>query len=78
MVCRFSYLLLALRFSLLLDDLLELFLAFWSSSYASWGLGFKLCVNELCAFVVDGLIKGEIEKPSGQCLGLVCDESLTC
>jgi hypothetical protein len=21
---------------------------------------------------------GEIEKPSGQCLGLICDESLTC
>jgi hypothetical protein len=23
------------------------------------------------AFVVNGLIKGEIEKPSGQCLGLI-------
>jgi hypothetical protein len=31
-----------------------------------------------CAFVVNGLIKGEIEKPSGQYLGLICDESLTC
>jgi hypothetical protein len=29
-------------------------------------------------FVVNGLIKGEIEKPSGQYLGLICDESLTC
>jgi hypothetical protein len=27
---------------LLLDDLLELFLTFWSSSYASWCLKFKL------------------------------------
>jgi hypothetical protein len=31
-----------LRFSLLLDDLLEFFLAFWSSSCASWGLEFEL------------------------------------
>jgi hypothetical protein len=29
-------------------------------------------------FVVNGLIKGEIEKLSGQLLGLICDESLTC
>jgi hypothetical protein len=28
-------------------------------------------------FVVNGLIKGEIENPSGQYLGLICDESLT-
>jgi hypothetical protein len=27
-------------------------------------------------FAVNGLIKGEIEKPSGQYLGLICDESL--
>jgi hypothetical protein len=26
---------------------------------------------KLCAFVVIGLIKGEIEKPSGQFLGLI-------
>jgi hypothetical protein len=32
----------ACGFSLLLDDLLELFVGFWSSSCASWGLGFKL------------------------------------
>jgi hypothetical protein len=73
LVCRFSYLLLVLRFSLLLDDLLELFLDFWSSSYASCGLGFKLYI-----FVVNGLIKWEIEKPSDQYLGLICDESLAC
>jgi hypothetical protein len=28
-------------------------------------------------FVINGLIKGEIEKPSGQYLGFICDESLT-
>jgi hypothetical protein len=33
---------------------------------------------KLCAFVVNGLIKEEFEKPSGQYLGLICDESLTC
>jgi hypothetical protein len=26
---------------------------------------------KLCAFVVNGLIKGEIEKPSGPFLGLI-------
>jgi hypothetical protein len=31
---------------------------------------------KLYAFVVNGLIKGKIEKPSGSLLGL-CDESLT-
>jgi hypothetical protein len=60
LVCCFLSLLLVLRFVLLLDDPLELFLAFWSSSYASWGFGFKLC-----SFLVNGLIKREIEKPSG-------------
>ena len=33
-------------------------------------------IFKLCAFVVNGLIKGEIEKPSGPLLGL-SDESLT-
>jgi hypothetical protein len=28
----------------------------------------------LCFCVVNVLIKGEIEKPSGQYLGLICDE----
>jgi hypothetical protein len=42
LVCHFLYRLLALRFFLLLDDLFKLFLAFWSSSYASWGLEFEL------------------------------------
>jgi hypothetical protein len=42
---------------------------FGSSSCASWGLGFEL--QTLLAFVVNGLIKGEIEKPSDQFLGLI-------
>jgi hypothetical protein len=39
---RFSCLLLAFVIFLLLDDLLEIFVDFWSSTCASWGLGFKL------------------------------------
>jgi hypothetical protein len=42
LVCRLSYLLLVLRLFLLLDGILELFVGLWSSSCASWGLGFKL------------------------------------
>jgi hypothetical protein len=61
-----------LCFFLLLDDLLELFFVFWSSSCASYGLGFK--IQTLCLCIVNVLIKGEIEKPSGQYLGLSCDE----
>jgi hypothetical protein len=55
-ICRFLCLLLAFAVFLLLDDLLELF---WLFGYSS------------CAFVVNGLIKGEIEKPSGQFLDLI-------
>jgi hypothetical protein len=62
LVCRFSYHLLILQFFLLLDDILELFFGFWSPSYASCGLGFK--IQTLCLCVVNVLIKGEIEKPS--------------
>jgi hypothetical protein len=29
-------------------------------------------------FVVNGLIQGDTEKLSGQYLGFICDESLTC
>jgi hypothetical protein len=39
---RFSGLLLAFAVFLLLDDLPELFLAFWSSSCASWDIRFEL------------------------------------
>jgi hypothetical protein len=66
---RFSCLLLAFAVFLLLDDLLELFLAFFSvlaMLHRILDLNFKLC-----AFVVNGLIKGVIEKPSGQFLGLI-------
>jgi hypothetical protein len=41
-LCRFSCRLLAFTVFLLLDDLLELFWLFGSSSYASWGLGLEL------------------------------------
>jgi hypothetical protein len=42
---------------------------FWSSSYASQSFGFEL--QTLCFCVVNRLIKGEIQKPSGQYLGLI-------
>jgi hypothetical protein len=47
---------------LLLDDLLELFgfLGLLAVLHGVLDLNFKLCV-----FVVNGLIKGEINKPSG-------------
>jgi hypothetical protein len=57
---------------LLLDDLLNFFLGFFGLLAVLHGVfdsNFKLC-----AFVVNGLIKGEIEKPSGR---VDCDESLT-
>jgi hypothetical protein len=40
--CHFLCLLLAFTVFLLLDNLLELFVGFRSSSCASWGLGFEL------------------------------------
>jgi hypothetical protein len=64
--------LLFLGFVLLLNDLLELLFGFWSFSCASYGLGFE--IQTLCLCVVNVLIKEEIEKPSGQYLGLSCDE----
>jgi hypothetical protein len=39
---------------------------------------FWIRTSNFVLFVVNGLIKREIEKPSGQYLGLICDESLTC
>jgi hypothetical protein len=59
-------------FFLLLDDLLELFFGFWSFSCAPCSIGFE--IQTLCRYVVNVLIKGEIEKPSGQYLVLICDE----
>jgi hypothetical protein len=67
-LCRFSCRLLAFAVFPLLDDLFELFIGFWSSSCASWVMDSNFM---LCAFVVNGLIKGEIEKPSGQFLSLI-------
>jgi hypothetical protein len=75
LVCHFYCYLLVLRFFLLLDDILELFFGFWSSSCASCGIGFE--IQTLCLYVVNIFIKGEIEKSRGQYLGLICDESLT-
>jgi hypothetical protein len=63
---RFSCLLLAFAVFLLLDDILNLFIGFWSSNCDSWGHGFRLC-----AFFDNGLINGEIEKPSDQFFGLI-------
>jgi hypothetical protein len=48
---------------ILLDDLLESFFAFWSSSCASYSLEFE--IQTLCLCVVNVLIRGEIEKPIG-------------
>jgi hypothetical protein len=68
-LCQFSYLLLAFAVFLLPDDLLELFLDFLGLLAVLHGIldsNFKLC-----AFVVNELIKGKIEKPSGQFLSLI-------
>jgi hypothetical protein len=48
LVCRFSCLLLAFRFFLLLDDHLELFLGLWSSSCASCVLDSKFKLSASC------------------------------
>jgi hypothetical protein len=68
-LCHFSCRLLAFAVFVLLDDLLELFFCF---------MGLLVVLHEildsnfkLCAFVVNELIKGEIEKSSGQFLGLI-------
>jgi hypothetical protein len=60
--------LLAFAVFFLLDDLLELFgfLGLLAVLHGVLDSNFKLC-----AFVVNGLIKGGIEKPSGPFLGLI-------
>jgi hypothetical protein len=70
LVCHFSCHLLVLRFLLLLVDLLNLFFGFWSSSYASCDLGFK--IQTLCICVVNVLIKGRLRNQV--VLGLICDD----
>jgi hypothetical protein len=66
---HFSCLLLAFTIFLLLDDLFELFLTFWSSTCASCGLGFELQI--ILFFVINGPINRKIEKPSDQFLSLI-------
>jgi hypothetical protein len=53
----------------LLDDLREPFFGFLFSSCTSSCLRFE--IQTLCFCVINGLIKGEIEKPSDQYLGLI-------
>jgi hypothetical protein len=68
-LCRFSCRLLVFVVFPLLDNLLELFFGFLGLLAMLHGVldsNFKLY-----AFVINGLIKGEIEKPSGQFLGLI-------
>jgi hypothetical protein len=57
-----------------------LWFSFFWMTFSSFSLAFGLLAMlhvvldsnfKLCAFVVNGLIKGEIEKPSGQFLGLI-------
>jgi hypothetical protein len=72
LICRFLCLLLALQFFLLLDDFLELFLDSFGLLvvlHVSW-----IQISNFVLFVVNELFKGEIEKPCGQYLGLLCDE----
>jgi hypothetical protein len=64
-LCRFSCLLLDFAVFLLRDDLLG-FLDLLAVLYGILDSNFKLC-----DFIVNGLIMGEIEKPSGQFLGLI-------
>jgi hypothetical protein len=72
LVCCFSCHLLGLRFFLFLDDLLDLLFVFWSSSRASCVLDSKI---KLWTFLLSMYSsRGEIEKPSGQYLGLICDK----
>jgi hypothetical protein len=48
LVCHFLCLLLILWLFLLLDDLLKLFVGFWSSTCAPWGLRFELQTLCVC------------------------------
>jgi hypothetical protein len=70
LVCRFSYHLLVLWFYLLLDDHLELFFTFWSSSCASYGLGFK--IQTLCLVLSMYSSRGRLRNQV--LLGLLCNE----
>jgi hypothetical protein len=41
-------------------------------------MGYWIQNSNFVLYIVNGLIKGEIEKPNGQFHDLICDESLTC
>jgi hypothetical protein len=72
LVCQFLCHLLALRVLLLLNDLLEFFsLAFslLAVLHVSW-----IQISNFVLFVVNVLIKGKIEKPSGQYFSLICNK----
>jgi hypothetical protein len=58
--CRFPCLLLAFAVLLLLDDILEFFLTFWSSSNASCGLGFEL--KTLCLLLLIDSSRGGLRN----------------
>jgi hypothetical protein len=73
--CRFSCHLLVLWFFLLLDDSLEFFFGFWSSSYASWGLDSRF---KLCAFCCQCTYQGGDSETKLSVPWFDCDESLTC
>jgi hypothetical protein len=73
--CRFLCLLLVLWLFILLDDLLELFVSFWSSSCASWGLRFE--IQTLC-FCCQWTHQGGDWETKWSVPWFDCDESLTC
>jgi hypothetical protein len=59
-LCRFSFILLAFAVFLVLDDLLELFVGFWSSSCASWPLVFEL--QTLCLLLSINSSRGRLRN----------------
>jgi hypothetical protein len=59
-ICRFSCRLLAFAIFLLLDDLFELFVDFWSSSCASRGLGFELQI--VCLLLLMDSSRGRLRN----------------
>jgi hypothetical protein len=72
--CLFSCLLLAFAVFLLLDDLLELSVGFWSSSCASCGFEFK--PQTLCLLLTMDSSRGRMRNQVVSSL-FDCDESLT-
>jgi hypothetical protein len=51
------------------------FLSFsWASGLLAMLHGSSFQISNFVLFIINVLIKGEIEKPSVQYLGLICDE----